>query len=440
MSHPGKISGFSKLSKEEKIALVSKQLTDRDSFIQEVKTYWHPDEEIQQRFDDFSENTITNYPLPYGVAPNFLINGKVYIVPMVIEESSVVAAASNSAKFWFDKGGFKAGVRSKIKPGQVYFSWSGDFMKLNALRKDLKNFLVENTRHLTRRMEERGGGIIDIDIFSMDCDIENMYQLRVSFDTADSMGANFINTCLEEFGVLMEKFIADHKLVEKKEDFEVIMAILSNYTPQSIVECHVETELDNLDGLASGLSGAQFAEKFRKAVLIADADPYRAATHNKGIFNGIDAVAIATGNDFRAIEADGHTYAARTGRYASLTRVNLTSSRFRYTLELPLSVGTVGGLTRNHPLARRSMELLNNPDASSLMEIIAAAGLANNFSAIKSLITSGIQKGHMKMHLNNILSSLGASDSEREKAAKHFQEKTVSYSDVKDFLESIRSN
>jgi len=288
-------------------------------------------------------------------------------------------------------------------------------------------------------MEERGGGILDIDVFNMDCDIENMYQLKAGFDTADSMGANFINSCLEEFGVLLEKFMQDHDLIEKKEDFEVIMAILSNYTPQSVVECHVETGLDMLNGLASGMSGPQFAEKFKKAVLIAEADPHRAATHNKGIFNGIDAVAIATGNDFRAIEADGHAYAARTGRYSSLTRADVSSGHFKYTLEVPLSVGTVGGLTRNHPLARRSMDLLGNPDATGLMEIIAAAGLANNFSAVRSLITSGIQKGHMKMHLNNILSSLGADSSEKEKAIVHFQERTVSYSEVKIFLESIRS-
>ena len=190
--------------------------------------------------------------------------------------------------------------------------------------------------------------------------------------------------------------------------------------------------------ISKELSGYEFADRFRYAVAIANVDIYRATTHNKGIFNGIDAVVIATGNDFRAVEAGGHSYAAKDGSYKSLTHAEINDDQFTYTLRVPLAVGTVGGLTSLHPLARISLEILGKPSANELMEIAASTGLANNFSAIKVLITSGIQKGHMQLHLNNILTSLRANAMEKEGAFHFFKEKTISFAAVQNFIDDLR--
>jgi hydroxymethylglutaryl-CoA reductase len=216
------------------------------------------------------------------------------------------------------------------------------------------------------------------------------------------------------------------------------MSILSNYTPECLVRASVECNIEELGEFSGGMTAREFADKFRMAVRIAEIDPFRATTHNKGIFNGIDAVVVATGNDFRAIEACGHTYACREGQYASLSHCTINGDRFRFWLDIPLAIGTVGGLTSLHPIAKRSLELLENPDAQKLMRIIAAAGLAQNFSALRSLITTGIQKGHMKMHLLNMLKQLKASELEEKAAVDHFREEIVSYTAVKEFLKNFR--
>ncbi|MEL7021672.1 MAG: hydroxymethylglutaryl-CoA reductase, partial [Bacteroidota bacterium] len=187
-------------------------------------------------------------------------------------------------------------------------------------------------------------------------------------------------------------------------------------------------------GCAKDMTGAAFAKKFTKAVRIAQIDPYRATTHNKGIFNGIDAVVLATGNDFRAIEAGGHTYAARDGQYRSLSAAEVKDGQFKFWLDIPLAVGTVGGLTNLHPMARRSLELLGQPTAVELMQIIAVTGLAQNFAAVRSLVTTGIQQGHMKMHLQNILHHLNASEQQAKEALVFFSDRVVSFAAVRDFL------
>lgn len=216
------------------------------------------------------------------------------------------------------------------------------------------------------------------------------------------------------------------------------MAILSNYTPECVVKTWVECKLSELDNVDEKLNGEAFARKFEKAVRIAQVDVYRATTHNKGIYNGIDAVAIATGNDFRAIEAAGHAYASRLGRYQSLSRVEIDDDTFRFILEVPMAVGTVGGLTALHPLAKQSLELLGSPSAAELMMIASVMGLANNFSAVKSLTTKGIQAGHMKMHLFNILNHFKASEQEKDAAVEHFKDQKVSFASVGQYIASIR--
>ncbi len=360
---------------------------------------------------------------------------------MVIEESSVVAAASNAAKFWSKFGGFHTEITSVTKVGQVHFTWTGETNKLRKVFPELKNRLIKKVKPITANMEERGGGIIDIQLLDKTEDMENYYQLFATFDTVDSMGANFINSCLEEFAAELKTFLSDSSYFTGYEkDVNIIMSILSNYTPECRVKCWVETDIKNLESLDNDLDAQAFAKKFEKAVQIATIDPFRATTHNKGIFNGIDAVILATGNDFRAIEAAGHAYASRKGKYQSLTKLSLDNNTFRYELELPLSLGTVGGLTRLHPLVVRSLELLDNPDAKQLMRITAAAGLANNFSAIKSLITKGIQIGHMKMHLLNILNTFDATSHEKSQAMAYFKNIKVSYANVADFISTLRKN
>ena len=433
------LSGFSKLTKDEKIEMVAGRFRNAGEIIRELKSYLHSNPEKQRLFDEFSENTISNFYFPFAIAPNFLINHKMHMVPMVIEESSVVAAASNGAKYWAPKGGFKAEVISTTKVGQVHFIWKGEVEKLQALFPMLKGDLIAKTKHITANMEERGGGILDIELVDMTDEMENYFQLKASFDTRNAMGANFINSCLEEFATILKQHFATVEYYTGDEKIcHVIMSILSNYTPECLIKTEVECSVDCLKHAEDVKDPEHFAWKFEKAVKIAQIDPYRATTHNKGIFNGIDAVALATGNDFRAIEACGHAYAARDGRYRSLTEVDISNNNFRYSLTIPLSLGTVGGLTSLHPLAKFSMQLLDNPSAEELMMVAASVGLANNFGAIKSLVTRGIQVGHMKMHLLNILNSLKVNENEKDLAVAHFANQKVSYHLVNKFVADLR--
>jgi hydroxymethylglutaryl-CoA reductase len=431
--------GFSKLNKDQKIDLTASYFENPAEAARELKSYWHKDADIQKRLDEFAENTISNFFFPYGIAPNFVLNDSMYLVPMVIEESSVIAAASNAAKFWSERGGFHAEVISTTKVGQVHFTWEGDKEMLRSAMPEIREKLIRETDSITENMRSRGGGITNIELVDMTDKIDNYYQLKASFETVDSMGANFINSCLEEFGVQLKRFIkVDSRFKQHEKECEIIMAILSNYTPECLVKTWVECDIEEFAGIDRNMSALEFAEKFERAIRIAQEDTYRATTHNKGIMNGIDAVVLATGNDFRAIEACAHTYAARSGRYTSLTDLSIEKGKFRYELTVPLAMGTVGGLTSLHPLAKFSLELLNNPEAEQLMMISAAVGLANNFSAVKSLITKGIQVGHMKMHLYNILNHIGVTSEEKEKVVDHFKDKKVSFSNVKTLVANLR--
>jgi hydroxymethylglutaryl-CoA reductase len=431
--------GFSKLNKQQKVDLTASYFEDPADAARQLRSFWHDDPELQKRLDEFAENTISNFFFPYGIAPNFVINGNMYLVPMVIEESSVIAAASNAAKFWSERGGFHAEVISMKKIGQVHFNWEGDKEILLAAMPEIKEKLIKETQNITKNMRKRGGGILDICLVDMTDHLDNYYQLRAEFDTVDSMGANFINSCLEEFGQQLKRFLMeDDRFKGKAKECEIVMAILSNYTPECLVKTWVECDIKEFADIDRNLSARQFAKKFEHAVRIAQIDTYRATTHNKGIMNGIDSLVLATGNDFRAVEACAHTYAARNGQYSSLSDVSIEKNLFRYEITLPLAVGTVGGLTSLHPLAKFSLELLNNPDADQLMMIAAAVGLANNFSALKSLTTKGIQVGHMKMHLFNILNHIGVTKEEKEEMVEYFKDKKVSFSEVKEAVAKLR--
>lgn len=431
-----KISGFSSMRKRDKIKWIAKNFfKDPEAVISELSSYWHSNDEQQKILDGFSENTISNFPMPYGVAPNFIIDGRTYCVPMVTEESSVVAAASAAAKFWMERGGFKTEIIDTKKLGQVHFFWYGSKKDLNDHFTDAKIRMIKDSSDIAANMKKRGGGILDVELLDFTDKKKNYYQLKASFETCDSMGANFINTCLEQFAKSLTAFYQEQ--TGEEDCIEVIMSILSNYTPECRVKAWVECPIEELGTFNNGMTAELFASRFNDAIEIAEIDSYRATTHNKGIYNGIDSVVIATGNDFRAIESCGHTYAAEE-TYSSLSHCSIDHGVFKFWLDVPMAIGTVGGLTSLHPIAKRSLELLENPSAKELMSIIAATGLAQNFAAVRSLVTTGIQKGHMKMHLKNILRHLNATDEEYEKACLYFKDRVVSFGTVRDFLNQNR--
>lgn len=435
------ISGFSKLSKEEKIDWIANQYFQSPNEAKAlVKSYWNSDAKLQQLHDDFIENTVSNFYLPMGIAPNFNINGKTYTVPMVIEESSVVAAAAKSAKFWSTRGGFKTTVFNTEKIGQVHFIFKGDKEKLQGFFQLIKPNFFYDTEPLTANMQKRGGGIIDIELRDKSHDIPGYFQLHATFETKDSMGANFINSCLEQFAKTLREEADEYEGFSSEEkNIRIVMSILSNFVTECIVRAEVSCKIEELAEKNIADPHA-FAEKFTTAVQIAEVEPYRAVTHNKGIMNGVDAVVLATGNDFRAVEAAVHAYASKEGRYSSLSHAEIKDGIFRFWMDLPLALGTVGGLTSLHPLVKFALEVLEKPSARELMQIVAATGLAQNFAALRSLTTTGIQEGHMKMHLNNILNQFEATESEREKVRKHFKKHAISHAAAVNYIESLRKN
>ncbi len=434
------ISGFSKLSKEEKINWIANQyFSNPEEALQTIKQYWNSDVKLQQLHDEFIENTVTNFYLPLGIAPNFTINGKNYTVPMVIEESSVVAAAAKSAKYWSTRGGFKTQVINSEKIGQVHFIFNGNHEKLITFFNQIKPKFFTSTESITKNMQKRGGGILNIELRNKSNELENYYQLHATFETKDSMGANFINSCLEQFAkILVEEAQNYYEFNDEEKNIQVIMSILSNYVPNCIVRVEVSCKVEEL--VDKGIvDGNEFAQKFIQAVKIAEIEPYRAVTHNKGIMNGIDAVVLATGNDFRAVEAGVHAFASRNGSYSSLSHAKVEDGIFTFWMDIPLALGTVGGLTSLHPLVKLCLEILEKPSAQELMQIVAATGLAQNFAALRSLTTTGIQEGHMKMHLKNILNQYKATVDERKYVEEYFQNHTISHALVVELIEKLRS-
>lgn len=430
------VSGFSKKTKAEKAQWVAETFaSDPAQTLEVFKTYNHPNHTVQELHDEFIENTLANYYLPFAIAPNFLIDQKVYAIPMVIEESSVVAAASKAAKFWADKGGFRTQIVGTEKVGHVHLNYFGPAKKLFAFFEQHRAAFETALKPLSSSMEKRGGGIRSIQLVDNTRKLEGYYHIALSFETKDAMGANFINSCLEQLAQDFRTRASEAFLDEEAP--EVVMSILSNYVPNCTVRAWVSCPVDQL--AYEGVDGRTFAKKFCRAVAIAQAEPYRAVTHNKGIMNGIDAVVIASGNDFRAVEAGVHAYASRDGQYRSLTKAFVTDAQELYfELEVPLALGTVGGLTGLHPLVKQALDILGKPSAKDLMRITAVAGLAQNFAAVSSLVTTGIQKGHMKMHLLNLLNAEGASSAEKEALVAHFSDKTVSSAAVKQALNQLR--
>tara|TARA_S200000501_G_scaffold162421_1_gene153095 strand:+ start:1667 stop:2977 length:1311 start_codon:yes stop_codon:yes gene_type:complete len=432
---PDKIIGFSKLSRDEKISWISRNFLDKsDEFESILNNYLIDDKKIQSLHNSFSENVISNFNLPYSVSPNFLINDKNYCVPLVTEESSVIAALSKSSKFWFERGGFKSKVINNLKNGQIHFMYNGNIKKLKKFidKNELK--LIESTDRITKKMRERGGGINKIKLIDKSGELNSYFQLSIDFITIDSMGANFINSCLEVISKTFEKLIHESDYFnESEKKTRIIMSILSNYTPNCIVEASAECKINELENF-DNYSKEEFAIKFKNAFDIAKVDVGRAVTHNKGIMNGIDAVLISTGNDFRAVDAGIHAFASSSGNYKSLSECLIIDNKFKISLKVPISVGTVGGITDLHPMVKLSLKLLGNPSSEDLMKIICSVGLAQNYAAVKSLVTTGIQKGHMKMHLINLLNKNKASKDQIKSAEEYFKNKEINSQSVSEFL------
>lgn len=433
------INGFSKLSKREKINWLSKTfLKDKPEAENLLSLYWHPDGARQKRHDEFIENALSNFYLPFAVAPNFKIDDRIYAIPMVIEESSVVAAASNAAKFWLDRGGFQTEIISTIKSGQIHLNYSGNASDLQRFFTAYKQQFLNSVNALSEGMKKRGGGLIDLSLIDESNALKGYFYLDARFETADAMGANYINSCLEMIAETFNVCAATYEGFKKESLPEVVMSILSNYVPECLVRVKVCSPISSL--AQEGLSGDEFAQKFVRAVAIAQTNPLRAVTHNKGIMNGVDAVVLATGNDFRAVEAGIHAYACKDGQYSSLSQAKIENGIFEFSMELPLALGTVGGLTKLHPMVGVAMAMLQEPSAEELMKIVATAGLAQNFAAVRSLVTTGIQKGHMKMHLLNLLGQYNADEPTKIAAVEHFKSNAISARSVADFVASRGSN
>ncbi|MBC5636698.1 hydroxymethylglutaryl-CoA reductase, degradative [Ornithinibacillus sp. BX22] len=351
--------------------------------------------------DKMIENVIGTFPLPLGLGLNFLINGKDYIIPMVVEEPSIVASASHIAKIVRDAGGFKTEASDRVMIGQIQVVGCPDFDAAKNVLLEAKNELMEAANAAYPSIVARGGGARDLDVRilndSPDSSYGTMLVLHLYIDTCDAMGANIINTMVESLAPTVEELTAG----------KVYLRILSNLADRCIAKatCVIPPKL-----LATGeYSGEEVRDGVVHAFEFADSDPYRAVTHNKGIMNGIDPVVIATGNDWRAVEAGAHAYASRFGSYRSMTKWSVDQEgNLVGELELPMSIGTVGGAIRVHPISQLAHKMLNIESASELAQIIVAVGLAQNLGALKALVTDGIQKGHMALHSRSVAIAAGA--------------------------------
>ena len=341
------------------------------------------------KIDGMVENAVGSFPLPLGIATNFVINGKEYLVPMAIEEPSVIAAASHAAKLAKSRGGFKASAESSIMRGQIQVTNLLDFKKAIHVISKSKESLLRTVNSISKNVKALD---LKTRIVENEIDGTKMLATELYVDCKDSMGANTINSMCELLGTE----------IEQKTRGKVILKILSNYATERIATSKATFKKEEL-------GGNDIVDRILSAFAFAFSDTYRAVTHNKGIMNGIDAVSIATGQDFRAIEAAAHAYASRDGKYRSLTTFSKSSNGDLVgRIEIPLSVGIVGGISTVHPVARMSLKILGVKSASELACVIASAGLAQNLAAIRALSTEGIQKGHMKLHAKNIAVAAGA--------------------------------
>ncbi len=385
--------------------------------------------------DLFIENAIGSFPLPLGLGTSFSINNKDYVVPMAVEESSVIAAASNAAKWVYESGGFQAQALSHLMIGQIQVLDLPVDQFENTKQKilDASDSLLKIANEVHPRLLMRGGGAQRIEVRTFPEAEIPFLVVHVLLDTRDAMGANLVNSVCEKLGPEIATLSGGR----------VGLRILSNLADQKLFQAkaRVNPALLALKE-SSALDGADIAKRIVEAFVFADNDPYRAATHNKGIMNGVDPVVIATGNDWRAVEAGAHAYAAQSGRYRSLSRWAIAADGWlEGSLTIPLQLGTVGGVTRLHPLTKISLQILGNPGSEELGQIIACAGLASNLAALRALVSTGIQRGHMKLHAKNLAMAAGAKNSETEYVANELVLRgVVSASAAETILAELRNS
>ncbi|MCD6495659.1 MAG: hydroxymethylglutaryl-CoA reductase, degradative [Candidatus Aenigmarchaeota archaeon] len=415
-----KMSGFHELSADEKLELIKKfaDLTDEEQEL--LRKTGALD---IHKAEMMIENVIGTTEYPVGIATNFLINGRDYMIPMVLEEPSVVAAASYAAKLARPLGGFVAEADEPVMIGQIQLVGIKDMKEAKRQIMLKKEEIFDTANNCDSVLVQFGGGVRDIEVREFETKRGNMVVVHLLVDVRDAMGANAVNTMCERVAPLLEKATGG----------EARLRIITNLADRRVARSKAIWSRDVL--------GEDTIEKILDAYELAANDQYRCTTHNKGAMNGIDAVVLATANDFRAIEAGAHSYAARDGHYRPLTKYykdddgNLVGE-----IALPLAIGLVGGATRTHPIARIAVKIMGIKSAKELAQIVASVGLAQNFAALKALATEGIQKGHMKLHARNI-AIVGGAETKKEIDAvvsRMIAEKNISASRAKQILEDIR--
>jgi hydroxymethylglutaryl-CoA reductase len=415
------ISGFYRLSISERLDKLREfaDLTDEDIAI--LQKFGALDAGTADRM---IENVVGSYAFPLGMATNFQINGKDYLVPMALEEPSVIAAASNAARMTRESGGFIASTTDPVMIGQIQVADIPDLEAAQKAIREQKENLLKVANAQDPVLVKFGGGARDLQIRQLDTMMGPMLVIHLLVDARDAMGANAVNTMCEVLA----------PLIEDMTKAKVYLRILSNLAVYRLARAEATFP-------AKALGGTKVVEGILKAYAFAQADPYRCATHNKGIMNGIDAVLLATGQDFRAVEAGAHTYAAtREGGYQSLTHYEPTpEGDLHGSIELPMAVGLVGGATRTHPVARLCVKILGVKTANTLAQIIVSVGLAQNLAALRALSQEGIQKGHMKLHARNVAVAAGAVDDEVDHVAqKMIIEKRVRFDRAQEILVELR--
>ena len=397
------ISGFYKLSLEER----QQQLAELSKLnIEETELLENLGYLSRDQIDTFIENVVGSYQLPMGVALNFKVNGKDYIIPMVIEEPSVVAAASNMAKVARKLGGFHSEEVKSIMISQIQLTNIRDINDAKEKLQRNKDKILELANEQDPYLNKLGGGAINLEIREIDTRKGKMVIVHLLVDVLDAMGANVVNTMAEAISPYIETLCGA----------KIYLRIVSNLATQRVAKCKAVFDKELL-------GGEEIVEGILNAYEFALADPYRATTHNKGIMNGIVALALATGNDTRALEAGAHSYASLEGRYKPLTNFELDSEgNLVGKIELPLAFGIIGGITQSHPMARLALKILNVESANELSQIAAAVGLAQNVGALRALAAEGIQKGHMTLHSRNIAKLAGVPDNLVEEVARKIVE------------------
>ncbi len=418
MGMTSRIKGFYLLSVEDRIKLIAEKSKLTNEEVEALNSGIS-----LELADAMVENVIGHISIPLGVAANFKVNGKEVFIPMATEEPSVIAAASNAARAAYELGGIFTSSSGTVMRGQIQVLNIDDPHAARAKIFEHKDEIIEHCNAKDPTLVKLGGGVKDIEVHLIDTAKETMVVVHLIVDTKDAMGANAVNTMSESVSPLIERIT----------NGRVVLRIISNLADKRIVRARGEFSTEMLGGI-------EIAKNIVSAYEFADSDPYRAATHNKGVMNGITAAVLPSGNDTRAVEAGAHAYAARSGRYRSLTTWELNKEgNLVGTLELPLAVGIVGGATKTHPVAKAALKIMDVQSAEELASYIAAVGLVENLASLRALSAEGIQSGHMRLHAKNLAVMAGATGDIIDRVVQQaVEEKDFRYDRVLEITNSLR--